>query len=411
MIGKSRGVKTFPGAHFTLADLLGSPKIPFAPRKPEPGRFEKIMRLLDRYIARQVFVSAMFSVAVIIIILVLGNVFKEILRELAKRPDVNLLFVLKFILLFIPISLSLAIPFSFLVSILLTFGRLSADSEFIAMRMAGLSMTRICLPIGVIAVFFTAICALVNISVTPWAKSQMEGMKASLFNQMKREPMLIFPDQQVMDDLPDHLVFTRKEDGILKGLQLIKMDNYAPEAIVVAREAKVSVDLESPTPRMMMEMKDVNIMTRGEDGDFMVETQPVFMETAPFPVSLDEFKDRNEKSAMKPDNAQLGTLIQRLGDPSLEEDVRAANRIELSKRFAFSVSCLAFALIGVPLGITAQRRESSAGFILGMAIAVTYYTLLEVTKGARFHPHILVWIPNVIFLALGWRLFRKLGRK
>ena len=87
------------------------------------------MKLLDRYIARQVLVSALYAVAVIIIILVLGNVFKEILRELAKRPDISLGFVLKFIALVIPISLSLAIPFSFLTAILLTFGRLSADSN------------------------------------------------------------------------------------------------------------------------------------------------------------------------------------------------------------------------------------------------------------------------------------------
>ncbi|MEM9018751.1 MAG: LptF/LptG family permease, partial [Verrucomicrobiota bacterium] len=138
------------------------------------------MRLLDRYIAKQVFVSAAYAVAVIIIILVLGNVFKEILRELAKRPDLSLGFVFKFIGLVIPISLSLAIPFSFLTAILLTFGRLSADSEFVSMRMAGLSMWRICLPVGILAIFFTGICAWVNLSVTPWAKTEMEGMKDSM---------------------------------------------------------------------------------------------------------------------------------------------------------------------------------------------------------------------------------------
>ena len=153
------------------------------------------MRLLDRYIAKQILVSSFFAVAVIIVILVLGNVFKEILRELAKRPDLSLLFVLKFIVLVIPISLSLAIPFSFLTSILLTFGRLSADSEFVSMRMAGLSMWRICLPVAVVAVFFTVICAWVNLSVTPAAKNEMEGMKDSLINLVKREPMLLFPNQ------------------------------------------------------------------------------------------------------------------------------------------------------------------------------------------------------------------------
>ena len=65
---------------------------------------------------------------------------------------------------------------AFLTAILLVFGRLSADSEFVSMRMAGLSMARICAPVGAVALFFTAICAWVNLSITPWAKTQMEGM-------------------------------------------------------------------------------------------------------------------------------------------------------------------------------------------------------------------------------------------
>ncbi len=373
------------------------------------------MKLLDRYIARQVFVSALYAVAVIIVILVLGNVFKEILRELAKRPDVGLWFVMKFILLVIPISLSLAIPFSFLTAILLVFGRLSADSEFVSMRMAGLSMWRICAPVGLVAVFFTGICGWVNLSVTPWAKTQMEGLKASLFNQMRRDPMMIFPDHQVMDDLPDHLVFARKEDGVLKGLQLVKMENFVPQAVVVAREARVSVDFDSENPEMVLDMVDVNVMAKGEEGDFMDSTQPVFMKEAPFGVSIEEFKQRGESAMNKPDNLPPTRLFERSRDRSLDSEVRAACRTELSTRFAFSVSCLTFALIGVPLGITAQRRESTAGFVLSMAIAVTYYTLLNVAdmmkEREEMYPHLLVWVPNILFFGLGLHLFRKLSRK
>ncbi len=373
------------------------------------------MKLLDRYIARQVLVSALYAVAVIIVILVLGNVFKEILRELAKRPDVGLWFVMKFILLVIPISLSLAIPFSFLTAILLVFGRLSADSEFVSMRMAGLSMWRICAPVGLVAVFFTGICGWVNLSVTPWAKTQMEGLKASLFNQMRRDPMMIFPDHRVMDDLPDHLVFARKEGGVLKGLQLVKMENFVPQAVVVAREARVSVDFDSENPEMVLDMVDVNVMAKGEEGDFLDSTQPVFMKEAAFGVSIEEFKERGESAMNKPDNLPLGRLFERSHDPSLDSEVRAACRTELSTRFAFSVSCLTFALIGVPLGITAQRRESTAGFILSMVIAVTYYTLLNVAdmmkEREEMYPHLLVWVPNILFFGLGLHLFRKLSRK
>ncbi len=373
------------------------------------------MKLLDRYIARQVFVSALYAVAVILVILILGNVFKEILRELAKRPELSLGFVMRFILLVIPISLSLAIPFSFLTAILLVFGRLSADSEFVSMRMAGLSMPRICFPVAVVALFFTAVCATVNLSVTPWAKTQMEGMKSSFFNQVRRDPLLIFPDQQVMDELPDHLVFTRKEDGVLKGLQLVKMENFMPQTIVVAREAKVTVDLEGDRSDLILDMKDVNVMTMGEEGDFMDSTQPMFLRSAPVEVPIDKFKEQGMSTRDKQPNIPLGRLIERSRDASLEPGVRAACRTELSLRFAFSLSCVTFALIGVPLGITAQRRESTAGFILSMVIAVVYYAMLNVAAMMRdkeeMHPDLLVWIPNLLFLGLGFYLFRRLNRR
>jgi len=373
------------------------------------------MRLLDRYIAKQILVSSLFAVAVIIVILVLGNVFKEILRELAKRPDLSILFVLKFIVLVIPISLSLAIPFSFLTSILLTFGRLSADSEFVSMRMAGLSLWRICLPVAVVAMFFTAICAWVNLSVTPAAKNEMEGMKDSLINLVKREPMLLFPDQSVMTELPDHLIYARKEDGVLRGFQMIKMKDNLPQVIAIAKEARVTVDLESASPELLVVMEDVNLLVPGQSGDMLQVTQPIFMEEATAAVSIASFASRNEDVSDQPENLGLRRLFAKVADESLTPEDRAMYRTQLSMRFAFSVSCLTFGLIGVPLGITAQRRESTAGFVLSMVIAVTYYVMLTAAQimqsNEKVYPHLLVWVPNILFLSIGVAMFAKLAKR
>lgn len=373
------------------------------------------MRLLDRYIARQVFISALYAVVVIIIILVLGNVFKEILRELAKRPDISLGFVLKFIVLVIPISLSLAIPFSFLTAILLTFGRLSADSEFVSMRMAGLSMWRICVPVAVVALFFTGICGWVNLSITPAAKTAMEGMKDSFINRMKSEPMLLFTNQQVMTELPDHLVFARKEDGILKGLQLIKMERNVPIAIAVAREARVRVELDDENPELVLDMTDMNLMVKGDEGTFMDTSRPIFLKSGAAGVSIEGFKKQGETAMIKPSNVSLSRLIQLANDSGLEAATRARYRTELSMRFAFSFSCITYGLIGVPLGITAQRRESTAGFVFSVIIAVTNYVMLQLAKIVQdredLYPHFLVWVPNLLFLAIGIFMFMKLARK
>jgi len=373
------------------------------------------MRLLDRYIARQVFTAAMFAVAVIVIILVLGNVFKEILRELAKRPDVSLFFVLKFILLVVPVSLSIAVPFSFLTAILLVFGRLSADSEFVSMRMAGLSMGRISLPVAVLALFFTGLCAWVNLSVTPWAKTQMEGLKASMFNYIQLDPLLLFADRQVVTELDGHLIYSQKEDGRLNRFQMVKMSDNLPEAVVIARTAEVSVEMDKEDPELVLELVQVNLLLKGEGEDFLSGSQPVSMDEASTGVSIARFKAQGMSVVEKPDNLGLFRLIEKIGDPTLSPQVRSANRTELSMRMAFSVSCITFGLIGVPLGITAQRRESTAGFILSMIIAVTYYVMLTTARTMRheehLYPHLLVWVPNLLFLALGTWLFLRLSRR
>lgn len=375
------------------------------------------MRLLDRYIAKQVLISSVFAVGVILIILILGNVFKEILRELAKRPDLDLRFVFKFIALVIPISLSLAVPFSFLTAILLTFGRLSADSEFISMRMAGLSMWRICLPVGVLALLSTGICAWVNLSITPAAKTEMEGMKDSFVNYVMREPMLIFPDKQVMEDnaLPNIRLYADKEGSSLNGLRFIRMNNYLPGIYAMAEVADVEMNMDANPPELLIKMKNANLLLETEGKNFMESAQPVFTQQATVPFPLNQLGEGREDVRDQPENISLIRLFGKVADPSLEPEMRATYRTELSMRFAFSLSCITFGLIGVPLGITAQRREGTAGFIISMVIAVSYYVLLTLALIAReneaLFPHILVWIPNLLFISLGFVMFWKLARK
>ncbi len=373
------------------------------------------MNTLDRYIGKHLLISSLFAIAIIIIILVLGNVFQEILKELAKRPETDLLFVLKFMGLVIPVSLSLAIPFSFLTAILLTFGRLSADSEFVAMRMAGLSMTRICLPVAILSLFFTGICAWVNLSITPAAKMEMEGMKNTVFNKIKRNPLGFFPDKILMTELSGKLIWADKVDGQLRNFQMIELKGALPERLVIAETVDVSVDLEGETPQVLMKMKNVNLMVEGESKNFMAESRPGFMREAVTGVSVSKLKNQDDTVKDQPENIGLMRLIGKLGDPTIEKEVRSSYRTELSVRMAFSVSCLAYALIGVPLGITSHRRESTMGFVISMGIAMSYYVMLTmalmVQQNEKMYPHLLVWIPNVLIVTVGIILFRRLNQK
>jgi lipopolysaccharide export system permease protein len=94
---------------------------------------------------------------------------------------------------------------------------------------------------------------------------------------------------------------------------------------------------------------------------------------------------------------------------------RSATRTELNKRFSFPFSCVAFALIGVPLGVTTHRRETSVGFATGLIVAVFYFLFIIIADtmraNAKIHPELLVWFPNVLFLVIGGILFRRLSKQ
>ena len=61
-----------------------------------------------------------------------------------------------------------------------------------------------------------------------------------------------------------------------------------------------------------------------------------------------------------------------------------------NKRFSFPFACVAFAIIGVPLGVTAHRRETSIGFAMGLIVATTYFLFVIIDFRAAGAPFPLV---------------------
>ena len=104
------------------------------------------MKIIDRYIGSSVIATALFGVVVLSLVLVLGNLFKQLLDVLINNPDVPIATVLAFMALVLPFSLTFTIPWGFLTALLLVFGRISADNELVALKSNGVSVPRIAAP-------------------------------------------------------------------------------------------------------------------------------------------------------------------------------------------------------------------------------------------------------------------------
>src|SRR6185369_13240601 len=146
------------------------------------------MKIIDRYVGKNVFVTMLIGIIVLSLVLVLGNVLKELLDQLINK-SVPIEMVLAFMALVLPFSLTFSIPWGLLTALLLTFGRMSADNELIALRSSGVSIPRICVPIFVLAVSLTGVCFWINADVAPRAAQRMSD---ALFEVATSNPIALF---------------------------------------------------------------------------------------------------------------------------------------------------------------------------------------------------------------------------
>src|ERR1700676_5477506 len=115
------------------------------------------MKLIDRYISRQLIVNLLFAIVVLSFVLVIGNIFRKLLPLLVNH-DLPVEYLVGFVAYVLPFSLIFTIPWGLLTAVLLVFGRLSADNELIALRANGVSVARVCMPLAAVALVCCAIC-------------------------------------------------------------------------------------------------------------------------------------------------------------------------------------------------------------------------------------------------------------
>jgi len=369
-----------------------------------------ILKILDRYLLSALCVATAMGVALLSLVLVLGNVFKEML-DLLINHNVPLETVFAFIAFVLPFSMTFTIPWGFLTAVLLVFGRLSADNEIIALRANGVSFPRILLPVVGVALLLVGLCFWINADVAPRAQY---AMLTSLFRIATSNPASMFQPDEVVDQFPDRRIFVGGRDGdTMKNLIVFELDDQAvPSKVVYAKTGTLSVDNEHS--RLLLKVQDATFEQRDarkpEEVDLI--RQGITMKEGIFPMSLQKLLDR-KKRAKPLSSHTLKELLAAIANPNLANHL--SYEVEISKRLSLSLAALAFALIAVPLGITAHRKETSVGFALSLVIAFGYFFFIIIADSFRGNAHampvLLVWLPNILFTGLGVWLFSRLSRR
>jgi lipopolysaccharide export system permease protein len=373
------------------------------------------MRILDRYIIRQVLTTALFAVGVLSLVLVLGNVFKQLL-DLLVNHDVPLEYIVSFIAYIIPFSLTFTIPWGFLTAVLLVFGRLSAENELIALRSNGVSVPRVCMPVFALSLACVAICFWINVDVAPKAQEQM---KAALYNIATSNPIAMFTSDQTIDQFPGKLIYVEKKDGTkLEDILMYELDDHGkPTMVVHAKSGELLTDLKA-NQQIILRLYDAQYEERdaASPDNLSLIHQGISSRQNDLAISLQELYEKNKKKR-GPSQMTLTELIHRQSeaDNGMDAQQTSAIKTETNKRFSFSLASFAFCLMAVPLAITAHRKETSIGFLFSLIVAFVYFFFIAmvgtVSSNPKFHPEILIWLPNIVFISMGMVLFYRMSRR
>jgi len=365
------------------------------------------MNLIDRYVGRSVFVATIYGVVVLSVVLVLGNIFKELLDLLINR-DVPVRYVLLFMLYVLPFSLTFTVPWGFLTAVLLVFGRLSADNEMIALRACGVSLLRVCVPVVVVGIMLSLFTFWINASVAPRAE---QAMRQAIANMARSNPMALFVPDEVISQFRGKKIFVGGKDGdVLTDLTIIEQTDAGHVArVIYARQG--TIEAEEKSGSLILTLSDAKFEQRreGEENNAKGIRHGISVSEVAVNIPFEDLVD--EGLRRRPLRSfTLTELWSHLPTiPSLSE--RMAALTELSKRFSMSLACLAFALAAMPLGITAQRKETSVGFGISLGLAFGYFLFVVLAEMLRnnpvYYPYLLLWVPNVLFIGIGtWMLLR-----
>lgn len=374
------------------------------------------MRVLTRYVLTDFVVSFGLTLAVFTFVMYVGALMQAI--DLLAQ-GVSGTVILQIMWYNVPYLLSFSIPMSAITATLLVFGRLSIDGEITALKACGLSLWQIVAPVLLFAVCLTTFCLYLNFYAAPDSHFARRQAKIS-FSDLN--PLALLEEGRFNYDFPGMQIYAgtiRSEGGAdFARLRDIIMNEIGPKGVRRNVRAKTgTIEIDKANLRLNIELRDVAIEDHDPENPGKITILP--SEIYSFNPSYEQLlKSKNISKGVK--DLTFPELLAAIRDPSATgraQDARARahekmrTMVEFHKRVANAVSCFAFILVGIPLGLRNRRRESSKGIGISLGIVVFFYFFLVVAesleKNPGAYPDLIVWIPVVTCQVVGFLMMRR----
>ena len=366
------------------------------------------MRTINRYIFREISVPFALGLAVFTLILLIARILK--LVEMVVNRGVPLLEVLKLFSYILPAFLEVTVPMALLLAVIVAFGRLSSDSEIVALRSSGVSLYQLVRPVAVFALVIYVVALALSLYARPWGNTLLRD---GLYEIAKVRASAGIKEQVFTDDFSGLVIYVdhiEPPGNTLRGILISDSRDPAQRNTVFA---KVGMLIPNE-PQHVLTLRLLSGTIHAfypKDRSYHRTDFSIYDITLDLNTALANLRPR-ERDPSEMTVAELDAAIalkRQAGQPTFSESV------ELQRKFSIPFACLAFAAVGVPLGIRPSRAVRSRGFTMSLALIFIYYLLLTLGEslGQRgvLPAGIALWLPNILLSLLALTLFVRAARE
>jgi lipopolysaccharide export system permease protein len=389
------------------------------------------VKTLHIYLTRQIAVSLVMTVLVFTFVLLLGNALKEILPFLVSG-QVGFGVLASAAGLLIPFVWVFALPMGMLTATLLIFGRFSADQELTAARAGGISLIALISPILLLSLILCGVSALLNMEIGPRCRVAYTTM---IFDLRASITSAQLPEGRFIKNFPGYIFYVGKNNrkGDLRDVIVLALKNETNIDWGV-RAARGRLDVDTPNRKLNLTLYEVKSLPLGDrDTLGSYDEVPLQFDLEPtqkapqkpkvddmtFPQLRQELRELEHLSNLPVSSKSLTPEQMRARTRDWQQqrkDLMAPVLFQIHRQVAFSFACFGFTLLGIPLGIRVHRRETNVGIAIALMLVAVYYSFILIAQSLQSRPelapHLIVWLPNFLFQAVGavllWRANRGL---
>ncbi len=388
------------------------------------------MKTLHKYLVGQVGATLIMTVMVFAFVVLLLNVLHDVL-PLLFGGHASLWLVCKAIGLLLPFACVYALPMGFITATLLAFGRFSAEQELTAARAGGISLLSLISPVLLLSLFCCALSAWFNMDIGPRSRVAFIDLRRQMVTEAANGQI---PEGRFVRDFPGYIFYTEKNDGgRLENVMIYRLQNETNvDTTVHAIHGQLKPDRANN--QLVLDLQDARVIKAGQGGNAIFSSPTLSLNLSLNAVTNQVLKPkisdmtflqlREELRSLENLNLPAVPVTATNASAELRAQLAAMRkqqknfiepvRVAMHRQVAFSFACFGFTLVGIPLGIRVHRRETNIGIAMALLLVVVYYSFVMLGESLsgrpEFFPHLILWVPNFVFQAVGavllWRANR-----